>query len=111
MLVARHKARLAMQDQNSDAPEVVRIQKVRRRLFSDGEKPGNSDNGLNIAIEEHKKDLEKAKERWNFDFVEEKPLPGRYEWEKYDKEKIEVAEEKTKAECAKEEPKAEKSED
>lgn len=49
-----------MQDQNSDAPEVVRIQKVRRRLFDDGEKPGNSDNGSNFATEENKKYLEKV---------------------------------------------------
>ena len=60
MCVICSRARLAMQDQKSDAPEIIRISKVRRRLFDDGENPGNSDNAVNFVIEENKKDLEKV---------------------------------------------------
>ena len=33
---------------------------------------------------------EQAKQRWNFDFEKEQPLPGRYEWVKLDEHRNEV---------------------
>ena len=59
-LVNCFRARLAMQDQNYDAREGIRIRNIRRKLFDDDEKPGNSDNSVNLVIEENKRHLEQV---------------------------------------------------
>ncbi|XP_043280386.1 cyclin-dependent kinase inhibitor 1-like isoform X2 [Venturia canescens] len=100
MLAARHRARLAMQDGNGDVREAFtrRIPangNVRRRLFVDadeneGHGQGLSENRTNEFFEDARNNLEQAKERWNFDFVTETPLPGNYVWVKLDKDGKEV---------------------
>ncbi|XP_044002572.1 cyclin-dependent kinase inhibitor 1-like isoform X2 [Aphidius gifuensis] len=92
MLAARHRARLAMEEGN-DETRALKHRNVRRKLFVDDEESssGNNqrgaiDNEANYFVENAKENLEKAKERWNFDFEKEEPLPGRYEWIKGDEE-------------------------
>ncbi|XP_043478238.1 cyclin-dependent kinase inhibitor 2-like isoform X3 [Leptopilina heterotoma] len=86
-------ARLAMQDQNYEAPEANRIRKVRRRLFEDEDKHDDKDNNINLVSEERRRHLEQAKEKWNFDFEKEKPLPGNYQWIKVNKKETSKQEE------------------
>lgn len=63
---------------------------VRRRLFSQEEsgvaptveQPGAADNIHNRLLEHLlSADRKEAARRWNFDFEQEKPLEGRWEWE------------------------------
>ncbi|XP_076236890.1 uncharacterized protein LOC143180806 isoform X2 [Calliopsis andreniformis] len=99
MLAARHRARLTMQNPNIDIQEGRRLHSVRRKLFqdagddSDGEPGRNSgveDNIVNRFFEEARKNRANAKERWNFDFEKEEPLPGRYVWVKVDQDGNEI---------------------
>lgn len=70
---------------------------VRRRLFQDedpvagtggsggrgrGSEPGagEGENITNSLLEQIKLEQEAARDRWNFDFEKEEPLPGRWEW-------------------------------
>ncbi|XP_076175820.1 uncharacterized protein LOC143151005 isoform X2 [Ptiloglossa arizonensis] len=98
MLAARHRARLTMQYPNVDTQE-GRRRSVRRRLFQDEEpdnepeserRSGVEDNLANCFLEEARKNRENAKQRWNFDFEKEEPLPGRYEWVKLDRDGNEI---------------------
>ncbi|XP_043253186.1 cyclin-dependent kinase inhibitor 2-like isoform X3 [Colletes gigas] len=95
MLAARHRARLTMQYPNIDLQEGRRLRNVRRRLFQDdevdtGRRSGIEDNLANCFFEEARKNRENAKQRWNFDFEKEEPLPGRYEWVKLDQDRNEI---------------------
>ncbi|KAJ9600774.1 hypothetical protein L9F63_001054, partial [Diploptera punctata] len=61
--------------------------RVCRRLFNDendGEEntTGEIDNLENLIKEELQRDREAAMRRWNFDFENEVPLPGRWVWER-----------------------------
>ena len=62
--------------------------RVCRRLQFDDEasgaedSSGATDNIRNILQEELQKDREAAMLRWNFDFENEVPLPGRWVWER-----------------------------
>lgn len=76
-----------------------RRRSVRRRLFQDddddnetesGRNSGVEDNIVNRFYEEARKNRENAKERWNFDFEKEEPLPGRYVWVKLDQHGNEI---------------------
>ncbi|XP_053972942.1 uncharacterized protein LOC128887622 isoform X2 [Hylaeus anthracinus] len=93
------RVRLAMQYPNADIPEGRRVRNVRRRLFQDEEgdnesvserRSGIEDNLANCFLEEARKNRENAKQRWNFDFEKEEPLPGRYEWIKLDQERNDI---------------------
>ncbi|XP_031834590.1 uncharacterized protein LOC116427891 isoform X4 [Nomia melanderi] len=99
MLAARHRARLTMQNPNVDVQEGRRLRSVRRRLFQDdanenennrSRNTGIEDNIANCFFEEARKNRENAKERWNFDFEKEEPLPGRYVWVKLDQHGNEI---------------------
>ena len=48
-----------------------------RALFG----PVDHDEVRELLRQQNEQELENAKERWNFDFKLEKPLPGRYEYE------------------------------
>lgn len=54
---------------------------VRRRLFQDSES-SERDNEINIENELIQQSNEEAKRKWNFDFENEVPLEGDWEWEK-----------------------------
>ncbi|XP_017788384.1 PREDICTED: uncharacterized protein LOC108570958 [Habropoda laboriosa] len=92
-------ARLTMHP-NIDAQDGRRLRSVRRRLFQDdddddnetesGRNSGVEDNLANCFFEEARKNRENAKERWNFDFEKEEPLPGRYVWVKLDQHGNEI---------------------
>ncbi|XP_076619305.1 uncharacterized protein LOC143340841 isoform X2 [Colletes latitarsis] len=93
------RARLTMQYPNIDLQEGRRLRNVRRRLFQDdevdnegdsGRRSGVEDNLANCFFEEARKNRENAKQRWNFDFEKEEPLPGRYEWVKLDRDRNEI---------------------
>lgn len=44
--------------------------------------PGDLDSQyINVLQEEMRRDLQTAKQRWNFDFENEVPLEGQWEWE------------------------------
>ncbi|XP_006568963.1 uncharacterized protein LOC725144 isoform X3 [Apis mellifera] len=99
MLAARHRARLMMQYPNIDIQEGRRIRSVRRRLFQDDDDDNETESGRNSRIEDNvancffeeaRKYRENAKERWNFDFEKEEPLPGRYVWVKLDQHGNEI---------------------
>ncbi|CAK9825891.1 hypothetical protein ANTRET_LOCUS3824 [Anthophora retusa] len=100
-----------MQYPNIDTQEGRRLRSVRRRLFQDddddnetesGRNSGVEDNLANCFFEEARKNREndvtfllrsvcgQAKERWNFDFEKEEPLPGRYVWVKLDQHGNEI---------------------
>ncbi|XP_031834587.1 uncharacterized protein LOC116427891 isoform X2 [Nomia melanderi] len=93
------RARLTMQNPNVDVQEGRRLRSVRRRLFQDdanenennrSRNTGIEDNIANCFFEEARKNRENAKERWNFDFEKEEPLPGRYVWVKLDQHGNEI---------------------
>ncbi|CAD1479805.1 unnamed protein product, partial [Heterotrigona itama] len=84
-----------MQNPNIDIQEGRRLRSVRRRLFEDDgdeETPRSSavEDNANYILEEARKNRENAKQRWNFDFENEEPLPGRYEWVRLDEHGNEV---------------------
>jgi hypothetical protein len=59
----------------------------RRLTFDDVEnsgraRAGTGDGHVNILQEEMRSDMEVAIQRWNFDFENEVPLEGRWQWEK-----------------------------
>ncbi|XP_015432265.1 PREDICTED: uncharacterized protein LOC107188484 isoform X1 [Dufourea novaeangliae] len=93
------RARLTLQYPSMDVEDGHRFRSVRRRLFQDNEdenhgdsdrNSGVEDNLANCFYEEARKNRENAKERWNFDFEKEEPLPGRYVWVKLDQHGNEV---------------------
>ncbi|KAG6803403.1 hypothetical protein HZU73_01322 [Apis mellifera caucasica] len=95
----RPRARLMMQYPNIDIQEGRRIRSVRRRLFQDDDDDNETESGRNSRIEDNvancffeeaRKYRENAKERWNFDFEKEEPLPGRYVWVKLDQHGNEI---------------------
>lgn len=51
--------------------------KVKRCLFG----RGNTEENIKFAKRELEKSLEDSKRRWNFDFVNERPLDGRFVWQ------------------------------
>ena len=67
-------------EENHDVPSPnVGISMLRRRLFHD-------DNAQPLFIEDDEPPVisrirEESVKRWNFDFVNERPLPGDWEWE------------------------------
>lgn len=80
-------------------PLPMAAQNVRRRLFNDEE--DNSEQNQHNGNEEqtksasdgvidlrNKKKLEEARLKWNFDFDNEVPLPGDWEWEKVSPETV-----------------------
>ncbi|EZA50613.1 cyclin-dependent kinase inhibitor 2 isoform X2 [Ooceraea biroi] len=69
-----------------------KIRNVRRRLFQDTDdnNDGEGDNFVNRLLEEDRRQKELCKQRWNFDFEKEEPLPGRYEWVKLDDHRNEI---------------------
>ncbi|XP_076676158.1 uncharacterized protein LOC143373117 isoform X3 [Andrena cerasifolii] len=84
-----------MQHPNVDIQEGGSVRSVRRKLFQDDDddnerdserNSGVEDNLVNCFFEEARKNRENAKERWNFDFEKEEPLPGRYVWVKVDQD-------------------------
>ncbi|KAK9295528.1 hypothetical protein QLX08_010172 [Tetragonisca angustula] len=85
-----------MQHPNIDKEDGKKLRNARRKLFEDDDddetvrNSGVEDNIANCIFEEAKKNLENAKQRWNFDFEKEQPLPGRYEWVKLDEHRNEV---------------------
>lgn len=89
-----------MEERNNGAQDNARLRNVRRRLFDDdddddderepGLYSGVEDNLVNRVFEEARKSRETAKQRWNFDFEKEEPLPGRYEWVKLDQDGNEI---------------------
>ncbi|CAG9571919.1 unnamed protein product [Danaus chrysippus] len=59
--------------------------RIRRRLFTeDVTEEARRDNTANILLELIKMDQEKNKKKYNFDFKNEVPLEGAYEWTKVD---------------------------
>ncbi|XP_076394001.1 uncharacterized protein LOC100883023 isoform X3 [Megachile rotundata] len=92
-------ARLTIQYPNVDMQEARRGHSARRKLFQDdeddegesGRKSGVEDNIANCFYEEARKNRQNAKERWNFDFEKEEPLPGRYMWVKLDEHGNEIS--------------------
>ncbi|XP_014483540.1 PREDICTED: uncharacterized protein LOC106749026 isoform X2 [Dinoponera quadriceps] len=107
MLAARHRARLTMDEKNVDQQEGIRRRNVCRRLFQDDvdsneqstndkndngrTSNGENDNLVNRLFEEARRDRDNAKERWNFDFENEVPLSGRYEWVRVDRDGNEIS--------------------
>ncbi|KAG7198343.1 hypothetical protein KM043_005737 [Ampulex compressa] len=94
------RARLTMEERNVDMQEGIKLRSVRRKLFPDDEgdeeearnlSAGAEDNYANRFFEEARRSREIAKERWNFDFEKEEPLPGRYEWVKIDQHGNEIS--------------------
>lgn len=86
-----------MQDKHDDLHEGAKLRTVRRRLFQDDENDRQAsldsvmhENVANYLFEEARRTRENAKERWNFDFEKEEPLPGRYEWVKLDQDGNEI---------------------
>lgn len=86
-----------MQDRHDDLHEGVKLRSVRRRLFQDDDNEQQTnlnsavqENVANYLFEEARRSRENARERWNFDFEKEEPLPGRYEWVKLDRDGNEV---------------------
>lgn len=60
-------------------PKVIEIRNVRRRLFQDQEENDNNGNiDLGVTVQNN----EAAQQKWNFDFVNEVPLEGDWEWER-----------------------------
>ncbi|XP_078049088.1 uncharacterized protein LOC144476259 isoform X1 [Augochlora pura] len=93
------RARLTMEYPNVDEQRGRRLRNVRRRLFQDDEEENEGDSSLNSGVEDNlvncffeeaRKNRENAKERWNFDFEKEEPLPGRYVWVKLDEHGNEI---------------------
>ncbi|XP_011304289.1 uncharacterized protein [Fopius arisanus] len=81
-------ARLAMEEGNRET-RALNIKNVRRRLFKDDDDDGETsgprgtdDNEANIFMEEARKNFQNAKEKWNFDFAKNEPLPGRWQYVK-----------------------------
>ncbi|GBP82385.1 hypothetical protein EVAR_49694_1 [Eumeta japonica] len=56
--------------------------RVRRRLFSDpdAEERARIDNCTNVLQEQVSRENIEQSKKWNFDFANEKPLEGIYEW-------------------------------
>jgi hypothetical protein len=85
-------------------------QNVRRRLNFDDVESGDAVAGpnenspemggdyLNIIQEEMRTDLDIAKQRWNFDFENEVPLEGRWQWEKVSPSEPSTVQEQPEAE-------------
>ncbi|XP_003393975.1 cyclin-dependent kinase inhibitor 2 isoform X1 [Bombus terrestris] len=92
----RSRARLMMQYPNIDIQEGRRLRSVRRRLFQDEDDDNETESVRNSGVEDNcffeetRKNRENAKERWNFDFEKEEPLPGRYVWVKLDQHGNEI---------------------
>lgn len=64
---------------------------VCRKLFADeNEDEDERQNYDNLIMEENIRQSERDKEKWNFDFKREVPLPGRYEWIKLDEHGNEI---------------------
>ena len=89
-----------MQHPNVGIQEGGSVRSVRRKLFQDDDddnerdlerNSGVEDNLVNCFFEEARKNRENAKERWNFDFEKEEPLPGRYVWVKVDQDGNEIS--------------------
>lgn len=64
--------------------------RVCRRLFPDDEEneTGFIDNFRNQFLDKLREDQEAAKLKWNFDFANETPLEGRWEWERIEEETV-----------------------
>ncbi|XP_029036240.2 uncharacterized protein LOC114872802 [Osmia bicornis bicornis] len=98
MKVIPKMARLTIQHPNVEMQEERRGHSARRKLFQEdddnesksGRNSGVEDNIANCFYEEARKNRENAKERWNFDFEKEEPLPGRYVWVKLDEHGNEI---------------------
>uniref|UniRef100_A0A6M2DLB9 Putative cyclin-dependent kinase inhibitor n=1 Tax=Xenopsylla cheopis TaxID=163159 RepID=A0A6M2DLB9_XENCH len=75
------------------APSSQGIAKIRRNLFG----PVDHEFNRKFVTEELFKIQSQAAEKWSFDFVNERPLPGRFKWEKVGgsakvtKERLELA--------------------
>ncbi|XP_032677798.1 cyclin-dependent kinase inhibitor 1-like isoform X2 [Odontomachus brunneus] len=94
-----------MEEKNVDQRGEVKHRNVCRKLFQDddeepkspnsennkGQTNGENDNFANCLFEEARRNLENAKEKWNFDFENEVPLSGRYEWVKLDRDGNEIS--------------------
>ena len=100
MKVTSKMVTLAMQHPNVGIQEGGSVRSVRRKLFQDDDddnerdserNSGVEDNLVNCFFEEARKNRENAKERWNFDFEKEEPLPGRYVWVKVDQDGNEIS--------------------
>ncbi|XP_034171241.2 uncharacterized protein LOC117600233 isoform X1 [Osmia lignaria lignaria] len=98
MKVIPKMARLTIQHPNVEMQEEKRGHSARRKLFQEDDdneskserNSGVEDNIANCFYEEARKNRENAKERWNFDFEKEEPLPGRYVWVKLDEHGNEI---------------------
>nr|XP_034171241.1 uncharacterized protein LOC117600233 isoform X1 [Osmia lignaria]XP_034171242.1 uncharacterized protein LOC117600233 isoform X1 [Osmia lignaria] len=98
MKVIPKMARLTIQHPNVEMQEERRGHSARRKLFQEDDdneskserNSGVEDNIANCFYEEARKNRENAKERWNFDFEKEEPLPGRYVWVKLDEHGNEI---------------------
>ncbi|XP_075234571.1 uncharacterized protein LOC142332177 [Lycorma delicatula] len=67
------------------APDQPSRSNVCRRLFFSEEDEqrfpaGHEDNAANSLLEIIRRDNQRAREKWNFDFETETPLEGRWEW-------------------------------
>ncbi|XP_076760225.1 uncharacterized protein LOC143428868 isoform X2 [Xylocopa sonorina] len=89
-----------MQYPNIDVQEGKNPRSVRRRLFQDDDDDNETESSRNSGVEDNivdrffeeaRKNRENAKERWNFDFEKEEPLPGRYVWVKVDQHGNEIS--------------------
>lgn len=67
--------------QPKQPPKFPNLHKVRRRLFQDEENVSvdNNQEPIPIHLDESR---QTAQERWNFDFENEIPLEGDWEWER-----------------------------
>lgn len=68
------------------SPILPEKSKVARVLFG----PPDHEENMRFVRRELAKGQREASERWNFDFVNEKPIPGRYEWLSPEKDHSEV---------------------
>ncbi|XP_041969774.1 uncharacterized protein LOC121726457 [Aricia agestis] len=66
---------------------ILKNSSVRRRLFAEADDvtdQAKNDNLSNLLQESIAADVEEKKKKWNFDFENEEPLEGVYEWYKTD---------------------------
>ncbi|KYN00673.1 PREDICTED: uncharacterized protein LOC108775706 isoform X2 [Cyphomyrmex costatus] len=76
--------------------DVNQLNRVRRRLnFDDGDNdnPQERENINNHFLEEKRIQLEKAKKKWDFDFLRGRPVenPVRFEWTRLDEQGNEIS--------------------
>ncbi|XP_011638846.1 uncharacterized protein LOC105428305 [Pogonomyrmex barbatus] len=61
-----------------------RVRKVCKKLFQDDDDDNNEQQKhcdiRESILEEMRIQAERDEKKWNFNFIHEKPLPGRYEW-------------------------------